>query len=129
MATPGPERERRVNDAREGNGCGTVRRSGATTRASRSRMDEAAASGLSRLEARMMDLLIGALAGAVVAGAVGLGLHLRHVRRLTGLAADVERARDELRTQQRTSREDREVQDLILASMEEGVLLFDRRER
>jgi len=92
-------------------------------------MDEAAASGLSRLEARMMDLLIGALAGAVVAGAVGLGLHLRHVRRLTGLAADVERARDELRTQQRTSREDREVQDLILASMEEGVLLFDRRER
>ena len=77
----------------------------------------------------MVDVLIGAVAGALLAGAVALALRRRDGRRLTRLTEDVERAQDELRSQRHTSQEDREVQDLILASMEEGVLLFDRRER
>jgi signal transduction histidine kinase len=77
----------------------------------------------------MGDLLAGVLIGAVVAGAAALLVHLGTTRRLDRLAADVEHADEALRAQQRTSREDRQVQDLILGSMEEGVLLFDRRER
>jgi signal transduction histidine kinase len=77
----------------------------------------------------MEDLVVGLLAGSVLVGGVALVLVLRHARRSARLAAAVERAEDALRSQQRTSREDRQVQDLILASMEEGVLLFDRRER
>ncbi len=42
---------------------------------------------------------------------------------------EVQRAQDLLRDTQRTSREERQVQDLILGSMEEGVLLFDEAER
>jgi signal transduction histidine kinase len=77
----------------------------------------------------MSDLLVGLLAGAILAGGVGALIHLGHRRQLRDLAVDVERAQEALRTEQRTSRDDREVQDLILSSMEEGVLLFDRRER
>jgi len=73
--------------------------------------------------------LVGVLIGAVVAGGAALLVHLGTLRRSDRLAADVERAEEALRAQQRTSREERQVQDLILGSMEEGVLLFDRRER
>ncbi len=45
------------------------------------------------------------------------------------MAAEVERAEDLLQDSRRASREDRQIQDLILGSMEEGVLLFDPRER
>jgi two-component system phosphate regulon sensor histidine kinase PhoR len=77
----------------------------------------------------MGDLLVGVLIGAAVAGAAALLVRVGTARRLDRLAADVDRADTALREQQRTSREDRQVQDLILGSMEEGVLLFDRRER
>jgi signal transduction histidine kinase len=77
----------------------------------------------------MRDLLLGGLIGGVVAGAAALAVHLRHVATRSRLAADVRRAEDELRTERRSSQGDRQVQDLILTSMEEGVLLFDRRER
>ncbi len=47
-------------------------------------------------------------------------------KRLDAELARVARAEDALRLQQRHTEEDRAVQDLILSSMEEGVLLFDR---
>jgi two-component system sensor histidine kinase SenX3 len=77
----------------------------------------------------MRDLLVGVLLGLVVAGAATLLVHRGNARRLERLAVGLERAEEALRDQQRTSREDRQVQDLILGSMEEGVLLFDREER
>jgi signal transduction histidine kinase len=77
----------------------------------------------------MRDLLVGVLGGALLAGGLAAVTLLRHSRRLGALTSDVEEAQDALRRQQETSREAREVQDLILSSMEEGVLLFDRRER
>ena len=77
----------------------------------------------------MGDLLVGVLIGAVVAAGAALLVRSGTARRLDRLAADVDRADAALREQQRTSREDRHVQDLILGSMEEGVLLFDRHER
>lgn len=77
----------------------------------------------------MGNVLLGVLIGALGAGAAALILHLRSSTRATRLTAEVERAGDLLRDQQRTSREERQVQDLILGSMEEGVLLFDGRER
>jgi two-component system, OmpR family, sensor histidine kinase SenX3 len=77
----------------------------------------------------MGNLLLGVLIGALGAGAAALTVHLRSTRRATRLAAEVERAEELLRDHQRTSRDEHEVQDLILGSMEEGVLLFDRQER
>lgn len=73
--------------------------------------------------------MVGVLAGAVLAGGAAAAVFVRQSHRLKRLAAEVDRAEDALRTQQRTVQEAREVQDLILSSMEEGVLLFDRRER
>ena len=77
----------------------------------------------------MGELLIGIAIGGALAGCVAAALRLRQAGRESRLAADVERAEAALRSERETSREEREVQDLILASMEEGVLLFDRRER
>jgi signal transduction histidine kinase len=78
----------------------------------------------------MANLVIGLLIGASVAGVVAVWTARRSLRiRLAGMSADVAHVRGELSAQQRSSREDREVQDLILGSMEEGVLLFDRKER
>jgi signal transduction histidine kinase len=77
----------------------------------------------------MANLVLGVLIGAAIAGAVAAGVAHRILRiRLARTAADVERVQGELSAQQRSSREDRQVQDLILGSMEEGVLLFDLRE-
>ena len=76
-----------------------------------------------------MGTLLGLLAGLVVGGGVALAVYLASARRVTRLVGEVERAEEALRSEQLSSREDRQVQDLILASMEEGVLLFDRRER
>jgi signal transduction histidine kinase len=78
----------------------------------------------------MANLVLGVLVGAVVTGAIAAWIARRTLRaRLASRNADVARIRGELSAQQRSSREDREVQDLILGSMEEGVLLFDRKER
>jgi two-component system sensor histidine kinase SenX3 len=77
----------------------------------------------------MENVLLGVLIGALGAGAAALAVHLRGTNRATQLTAEVERAEDLLRHSERTSFEERQVQDLILGSMEEGVLLFDRRER
>jgi two-component system sensor histidine kinase SenX3 len=77
----------------------------------------------------MGNLLICVLVGAVIAGAAALAAYLRGSNRAARLAADVERAENLLRESERTSRGERQVQDLILGSMEEGVLLFDRRGR
>jgi two-component system, OmpR family, sensor histidine kinase SenX3 len=75
------------------------------------------------------NVLLGVLIGAAGVGAAALAVHLRGANRATELTAEVERAEDLLRDSERTSREERQVQDLILGSMEEGVLLLDRRER
>ena len=77
----------------------------------------------------MEPVLVGLLIGVAVAGAAAIAVHIGARHRVALLAADVERAEGALRDQQRASRGDREVQDLVLGSMEEGVLLFDRRER
>jgi two-component system, OmpR family, sensor histidine kinase SenX3 len=66
--------------------------------------------------------LVIALAGA----GVGAALTLRAVRpRLDAAGADLARATDALRRQERSTAEERAVQDLILRSMQEGVLLLD----
>lgn len=70
-------------------------------------------------------VVVAALAGvggAAVAGAVIRARSRRNVDRLT---VDVRRARDALRRQERSSAGERALQDQILASMEEGVLLLD----
>ena len=77
----------------------------------------------------MQNVLLGVLIGALGAGAAALAVHLRDATRARRLEAEVERAEDLLRQSRRTSRDERQVQDLILGSMEEGVLLFDRRGR
>src|SRR5437763_9466731 len=64
---------------------------------------------------------------AVMAGVAWAWLVRRALsERLRAEVARVGRAEDALRLQQRNTEEDRAVQDLILSSMEEGVLLFDR---
>jgi signal transduction histidine kinase len=64
----------------------------------------------------------------IAAIAFGLGILLarrRGSRQLGASEGRLERAEEELRRQSRTSKEDRRVQDVVLASMEEGVLLVD----
>jgi signal transduction histidine kinase len=66
--------------------------------------------------------LVSALAGA----SVGVALTRRAMRPLLDAAgADLARATDTLRRQERSTAEERAVQDLILRSMQEGVLLLD----
>jgi two-component system phosphate regulon sensor histidine kinase PhoR len=78
----------------------------------------------------MTNLVVGLAIGASVAAVVAVWAALRSQReRFAVVSADVAAARDELSAEQRASREGRQVQDLILGSMEEGVLLFDRKER
>jgi signal transduction histidine kinase len=77
----------------------------------------------------MLDTLVLAATAVVAAGsgAAAAGLVLRTVnrRRAEGLGARVVRAERALKEQARSSAENRQVQDTILASMEEGVLLLD----
>jgi 1-aminocyclopropane-1-carboxylate deaminase/D-cysteine desulfhydrase-like pyridoxal-dependent ACC family enzyme len=77
----------------------------------------------------MLDTLVLAATAVVAAGsgAAAAGLVLRTVnrRRAEGLGARVVRAERSLKEQARSSAENRQVQDTILASMEEGVLLLD----
>ena len=63
-------------------------------------------------------LLVGAVAG-VALGRRSLRLHFRELEQRAKVSDDA------LLRREQTSREDREVQDLILGSMQEGVLLFD----
>jgi two-component system, OmpR family, sensor histidine kinase SenX3 len=66
--------------------------------------------------------LVAALAGA----GVGAALTRRAMRpRLDAAEADLARLADALRRQERSTAEDRAVQDLVLRSMQEGVLLLD----
>jgi len=63
---------------------------------------------------------------AVAAGAVGLTLGRRSLRvSFRELEERAQVSDDALVRREQSSREDRQVQDLILASMQEGVLLFD----
>lgn len=68
-------------------------------------------------------LAVGGLAGAAAAT---VGMHARTRRTMQALTNDVTRAADSLRAQERSVEEASEVRSLVLASMEEGVLLLDR---
>jgi signal transduction histidine kinase len=65
------------------------------------------------------------VAASVGAGVGGLVVRAATRRRAEGLDARVVRAERVLKDQARSSAENRQVQDTILASMEEGVLLLD----
>jgi signal transduction histidine kinase len=70
-----------------------------------------------------MSTAVAALSLALV---LGFGIALVVVaRRLRAAVAEADRAGGQLLEERRSSDEDRRVQDLILASMREGVLLFD----
>ncbi len=70
-------------------------------------------------------VLVG-LGAAAAAAAAGVAVGRRSLEgHLGDLSARLGDAEDELHTQARTSEEDRQVQDLVLTSMEEGVLLLD----
>lgn len=69
-----------------------------------------------------------AMAAGALAGIFGAALVFRrreHTLR-SELRAEIDLGREELRQQRRHEVEDREVRELVLASMEEGVLLFTR---
>jgi two-component system, OmpR family, sensor histidine kinase SenX3 len=71
---------------------------------------------------QLLSALVAALAGA----GIGAALARRAARsRLDAAAADLARATDALRLRERSAAEERAVQDLILRSMQEGVLLLD----
>jgi two-component system phosphate regulon sensor histidine kinase PhoR len=63
--------------------------------------------------------------GVVVGSTVGWIVHRRGDARLRDADRHLERARQDLLTNQRSSEAAREVRDLILSSMQEGVLLLD----
>jgi signal transduction histidine kinase len=67
-----------------------------------------------------------AIAGFVAGAAHGRRSHASDVRRAT---QEVRAAQDALDLRERSAREDRRVQDLILSTMHEGVLLLDGRHR
>jgi signal transduction histidine kinase len=67
-----------------------------------------------------------AAAVGLAAGIIGVVLGRRSLEsRVRALEASVERSSDALARRQRSSEDQRAVQDLILGSMQEGVLLFD----
>lgn len=70
------------------------------------------------LPAALFALLVGAALG-------GLGATVTTRRRARALGEDIARLRTELSDQLRSSDESRAVQDLILSSMQDGILLFD----
>jgi signal transduction histidine kinase len=73
-----------------------------------------------------MDAFLGVALVAALVLAGGLGwLALGRARRLQGLQANVAQAETALLEERRSSDEERRVQDLVLRSMEEGVLLLD----
>jgi signal transduction histidine kinase len=70
------------------------------------------------------------VAVALIACLVGVAMGAIVVRRITtgrvkGLESDLARSSDALQHQELSSREQRRVQDLVLSSMQEGVLLID----
>jgi signal transduction histidine kinase len=70
----------------------------------------------------LLVIAAAALTGVVVGGLLRRAL----TERLRSESQRADRAEGQLRLRERTSREDQAVQELILSSMEEGVLLFDR---
>src|SRR5262245_11895321 len=67
-----------------------------------------------------------AAAVGLAAGVIGVALGRRSLEaRVRALEASVERSSDALARRQRSSEDQRAVQDLILGSMQEGVLLLD----
>lgn len=72
-----------------------------------------------------MDTMVAAVLGAVLGAAIGRGLTIR--RATARRDTQVDGLREELEAQRRTSAETREVQDLVLSSMQDGILLIDTR--
>lgn len=70
-------------------------------------------------------IVLGALVVALLCAAGASGAALTAQRRLSQAESEAAHAREELERREATTREDRAVQDLILRSMQEGVLLFD----
>ena len=68
-------------------------------------------------------VLIAGVAGGVLAGAFFTRRTLS--ARVRGLESDLRHSSEALSRQEHTAREEHQVQDLILGSMQEGVLLFD----
>ena len=74
------------------------------------------------------ELLLGSI--LVAGGAIALVAVRRTLsRRIEDLTSRSDRAEAALQSRERSQEEDRAAQDLILSSMEEGVLLFDRHGR
>src|SRR5687768_5761227 len=78
------------------------------------------------MEGNVWRLLAGIVAGAL---AVAVWLGRRHRAAEVRLEDELRRARRELEERVRLSSEEQGVQDLILASMHDGVLLFDEHGR
>jgi two-component system sensor histidine kinase SenX3 len=77
-----------------------------------------------------MDASLAAAVGAIVgASAAGLLAGATTRRQAVGLAREAEGLRSDLARQRRASDETRELQDLILTSMQDGVLLLDPKGR
>jgi two-component system phosphate regulon sensor histidine kinase PhoR len=73
----------------------------------------------------MTELLSFAVGAAVGAGAIALALMRRTRRERELLEAEVERGEDALRIQREAAADEQGARELVLASMEEGVLLLD----
>ena len=70
--------------------------------------------------------IVTAVLVGIAAGAIGIALGRRSLeRRVRTLEVSVARSTDALARRERSSEDERAVQDLILGSMQEGVLLFD----
>jgi signal transduction histidine kinase len=72
-----------------------------------------------------MDALPALLALAVGIALGGAGVAAANARRTSSLRDDATRLRADLAAQRRSSDESRAVQDLILSTMQDGILLFD----
>ena len=75
-----------------------------------------------------MDAWVWVVAAAVACAVLAIGIGLGRSSQVVVLRGAQERARtaeDALERRNRTSEEDRHVQDLILTTMQEGILLFD----
>jgi signal transduction histidine kinase len=69
---------------------------------------------------------VSVLVGVTVGATAGWIVHRRAGARLKDADRSLEQARHDLRTNQRSSEAAREIRDLILSSMQDGVLLIDR---
>ncbi len=78
----------------------------------------------------MQTVTIVVVAAVVVAGGIGAALGARRAQAAAGLAERrADDASEELERRETALRDERAVQDLILGSMQEGVLLFDGDQR